>query len=285
MVPESFTAKTLKVSIQTYDQKKAQHLVQTIDSIYEIYTREAKNQALEQKINFLDDRIAATEKILQDYEGYFEQFTIDNRSTNLGTDLSKTIAQLESLDTAHFNLRTRKSDVEVLKSQLTSDQPLLLNDIFVDRFPSSVSTLLSEYQKSVNNRSIKLTSYSESTFIIQQLNEEIGQLRAQLLALVNAYQEDVENQLERIVSRKSLLENSLNQLPALETEYTKNRRFYGQQEEFMLGLRQAKMEIEITRAGTVTDIVVLSPASYPSYPVTPQKFLNLWAWRDGRFDG
>jgi capsular exopolysaccharide synthesis family protein len=273
VVPESFTAKTLKISLQDHNRKKAQMLVNTIDSIYEIYTREAKNQALEQKISFLDERIKGTEAILKEYDTYFENFTIQNRSTNLGNDLSRTISRLEELDSIHFNLRGKRSEIELLKSQLSSNEPLLLNAIFVEQFPESIKEMLAGYQEIVKERSIKILSYSENTFIIEQLDDEIELARTRLLAVIDSYENRIKEQILTVSTRKGLLENSLNQLPSLETEYTKNRRLYGQQEEFMLTLRRAKMEIEITRAGTVTDIMILSPASYPNDPVKPQKLL------------
>lgn len=273
VVPESFTAKTLRISLQDFNIKKAQMLVNAIDSIYEIYTREEKNRALEQKIAFLDDRIRATEEVLQEFETYFESFTIENRSTNLGSDLSRTIGRLEQLDSVHYNLRSRKSDLQLLISQLESKQPLLLNTFFVERLPTSLQESLAEYQKVLNERALKIQSYSESTFIIQQLDDQLAVSQKSLMAAVKAYEDRLNDQLSLVSSRRAMLETSLSQLPSLETEYTKNRRLYGQQEEFMLTLRRAKMEIEITRAGTVTDIAILAPASYPSVPVQPRKTL------------
>ena len=273
VVPESFTAKTLKISLQDHNRKKAQMLVNTIDSLYEIYTREAKNQALEQKIAFLDERIKGTEEILRTYDNYFENFTIQNRSTNLGSDLTRTISRLEELDSVHYNLRNKKDEIELLKAQLSSNEPLMLNAIYLEQFPETIRELLDEYQAVANERSMKILSYSESTFIIQQLDDELELAKTRLFSVVEAYQKRIQEQILTVSSRKAILENSLSQLPSLETEYTKNRRLYGQQEEFMLTLRRAKMEIEITRAGTVTDIMILSPASYPSVPVKPQKLL------------
>ena len=273
VVPESFTAKTLKISLQDHNRKKAQMLVNTIDSLYEIYTREAKNQALEQKIAFLDERIKGTEEILRTYDNYFENFTIQNRSTNLGSDLTRTISSLEDLDSVHYNLRNKKDEIELLKAQLSSNEPLMLNSIYLDQFPKTIQELLDQYQTLANERSIKILSYSENTFIIQQLDDELELAKTTLLSVVEAYQKRLQEQILTVSSRKAILENSLTQLPSLETEYTKNRRLYGQQEEFMLTLRRAKMEIEITRAGTVTDIMILSPASYPVIAVKPQKLL------------
>jgi capsular exopolysaccharide synthesis family protein len=273
VVPESFTAKTLRISLQDHNRRKAQYLVNVIDSVYEIYTRNAKNRALEQKISFLDERIDATEEVLQKYENYFENFTISNRSTNVGSDLSQTIITLDKLDSMHFNIRSQQEEIRFLKEQILEDDPMLINEIFLQRFPAPVTTLLQEYQEIVKNRRLKLASYNENTFIIQRLDEELELAETRLMAMVAGMEEQLEERLKRVKTQKAFLEGSLLQMPSLETEYTKNRRLYGQQEEFMLSLRRAKMELELTKAGTVTDIIILSSASYPSTPVKPQKVL------------
>jgi len=277
VVPESFNAKTLRISIQAKNQLKAQMLIQTIDSIYEIYTREAKNQAFEQKISFLDERIEATDSVLSWYEKYFENFIIKNRTIDLRDDLGRTIVGLEELDTSLIRPQLlpqiRTIDLKLLKIQIERNEPLIINDLFIESLPQVVSNLLREYQSSLQDLESKRSSYNENSLIVQQFNDKAAQLKTRLTNIIDAYIDQIQAQLNFVNSREKDLQSSLNQLPALETEYIKNRRFYNQQQQFMLTLRQAKMDIEITIAGTVTDITILSPASYPSVSIKPQKTL------------
>ncbi|MEL6394237.1 MAG: polysaccharide biosynthesis tyrosine autokinase, partial [Bacteroidota bacterium] len=63
----------------------------------------------------------------------------------------------------------------------------------------------------------------------------------------------------------------------MRTEFGKTNRVYSLEENFMLSLQQSKIELEITRAGTVSDNVILSPASLPASPIKPEKFLIIAA--------
>lgn len=271
--PENFNARTIRIAIADYNKSKARDLITAIDTIYLEYTREAKNKTIEQKIKFLNAQIEETETKLEDFEDYFESFTIENRTVNLQSDLAKTIEQLDYLDSARFNLRMRLSDAEILQKQLEAEESLLVNPSLYNRLPGSLRDRVLEYEKIVNERSVKLSSYNENTYVIQQLDKRMSVIETDLLQSFQDYVENLREQVRRLQSRRNALESNFVELPSMGTEYNKNRRFYALQEEFLLSLRQSKMELEITRAGTVTNFVVLSPASLPSIPIKPQPLM------------
>jgi tyrosine-protein kinase Etk/Wzc len=271
--PESFTAKTLRISLTDHNRTKAQLLVNTIDSIYQIYTKDAKNQTIEQKIAFLDAQIDQTEKVLEEFETYFQDFIVRYRSTNLEADMSKTLIRLEALDSTHLNSRLRLAEAQNLRLMVQSEQPLIISAFTASKYPDAIQKLLTSYQTLVNDKALKLSSYSENSYIIQRIDNELKITSDNLLLNLNAYIDNTNKAIVKTRSQIEVLENSLSRLPTLETQYSKNRRVYAQQEGFMMSLLQAKMQLEITKAGTVTDIVVLSSASFPSEPIRPQKML------------
>ncbi len=273
VVPESFTAKTIRISITDYNRHKAADMINLIDSLYQIQTKQAKNQALRQKIDFLEEQIASNEHILRQYEEYFEKFTVQNRSTDLGSDLTKIITRLEDLDSVQRRLLESQSDYQALRKQLSQQDPLEINVVLIERLPATMRAPLVQFQELVRERKLKRASYNANTFIIRQLNEEIDLLRKEILNQTNALLNDIDAKLGTIGAQQDLLKRSLNKLPSLRTEYSNNRRFYNQRESLLINLRQAKLELEITMAGTVADVVVLSPASLPSEPITPRKWL------------
>ena len=102
--PENLRAKTIKIKLKDFNPSKARDFLMAIDTLYLEFTKRAKNQTLDQKINFIDDQIASTENRLSEFEIYFEDFTIDNKTVSLENDIAETIMQLEQLDTQQFNL-------------------------------------------------------------------------------------------------------------------------------------------------------------------------------------
>lgn len=271
--PENFKAKTIRISLTDYNKYKARDLLTAIDTLYLDYTKEAKIQAIKQKINFLDNQIAETEEKLEGFESYFENFIIQNRTINLQNDLAQTIRQLDALDSIRFNLKMRYATVESLQDHLKSQEVVSLSTLSSNGLPQGLSQMLQEYHALVNERQMKLASYNENTYVVKQVDKQLSTLRDDLLESVAAYQKSLEERMEQIQGRSEMLESSFVELPSMSTEYGKNRRFYGLQEEFLLSLRQSKMGLEITRAGTVTNFVILSPANLPAVPIKPQKVM------------
>jgi len=277
VVPENFNAKTIKVSFSDHNKYKARDLVNLIDSLYLVHTKEVKNASIEEKIKFLDDQIDATEENLSEYEEYFEQFTIENRTIDLDEDLGRTIEQLSILDSQRFGLKRSMKDLEVIRKQAEAKSPIAINPLMQEQLPPSLGDALKEYSELQQDRELKLASYNETSYIIEQLDVQMEKSKEILDELISSYGETLNDRVFQIDRRRNLLENNLTQMPSMGTEYGKNRRFYEVQEEFMLTLQTRKMELEITRAGTVTKNVILSPASVPGDPIKPQKALIIGA--------
>ena len=112
--PVNFNANTIKISLSDFNQTKARNLLEAIDTIYLAFTKDAKNRAVEQKIKFLETQMEKTSKELVEYEDYFEKFTIQNRTTDLSSDLTKTIALLNELDSQRYNMREHLAEVDLV---------------------------------------------------------------------------------------------------------------------------------------------------------------------------
>jgi capsular exopolysaccharide synthesis family protein len=79
--------------------------------------------------------------------------------------------------------------------------------------------------------------------------------------------------LQEITQRKQLLENQFVNMPDQSTQFSKNERYYKLYEEFYLILMQSKSGFEIAKAGATTDFKILSPATLPSKPISPNRLM------------
>lgn len=270
--PENFNAKTIRISFTDYNRYKARDMVQAIDTLYLDYTRKAKNRAVEQQIEFLEDQIALREDNLYDYESYFENFIIDNRTQNLGGDISKYIGVLERLDSQELQLKRRLVDAEFLSEHLdlNMDSALWMDQLSSLSLSGKLNQTLSEFQRLKRERERLLLSYNENTFVVKRLDQQFRVHEEEVTELIEAYRDQVKESIRELQSKRTEIEEQFFQLPAMSTEYGKNRRFYGLEENFQLSLRRSKMELEISRAGTVTNFIILSPATLPFDPIKPE---------------
>ncbi len=273
VTPENFNAKTIKISLRDHNKQKARDFITAIDTLYLFYTKEATNQALTQKIKFLEHLISQTNERLEEFEDYFENFTIENRTTSLQNDLNRTIGLLQALDSQQFKLKTGLANIELIERQLKSESAPLFNPFVARQLPGMIYQGIDEYSKLVSEREMKLNSYNENTLVIQRLDQKLKEIKGNLFELVNEYKAITQERIQEIDVKKSKLEGTFVELPSMGTEYNKNKRVYALQEEFLLSLRQSKMELEITKAGTVNKSVILASASLPGTPVHPNNVL------------
>lgn len=271
--PENFNAKTIKISFQDFNRYKARDFVNSISELYLKYTTESKNIALEQKLDFLNNYIRDTEESIKEYETYFENFTIENKTISLENDLSKTIVKLDQLDSQKYNLQIHIDNISKMLANLVRDDDMIINPITASTLPSFILSAIENYQQLKLQKKQKLSAYNENTLSVKRLGSDLAQNRKDLIELVTLYKSGMESRMKDLKARQNALESNFIELPAMGTEYNKVRQQYSLQEKFLMSLLESKMEMEITKAGTVTDSIILSPASIPASPIKPQKML------------
>lgn len=271
--PLDFKAKTITVSFRDHHRQKARDIVHAVDTLYLFYTQLEKNKANNQKINFLNEQLTQTEQKLTELENYFEDFTIDNKTTDLEANLSRTIVQLEHLDSQKFALQRQLLSFDLINEQIISEDEFDLNPADVSFFSSGMKQELEKLNQLYQEKHLLLSSYNENTLAFQKKNQEISYLKDRVLKYIESTTAQLYRNLDVLNKKRQQLESEFVGLPSKRTEYTKTQRYYGLYEEFYLTLMKNKAEFELAQAGTVTDYRILSSASSPSNPISPNKLI------------
>ncbi|WKN45218.1 polysaccharide biosynthesis tyrosine autokinase [Tunicatimonas pelagia] len=271
--PVNLKANTIRIGFQGYDRHKVRDLVAIMDSVYLEYTLEKKNEATEKQIVFLDEQLTTVEDRLGRYETYFEDFTIQNRTNDLRSEIGEAIMKLEALELKRFELTQMREAVTELEKQVENEEVVLAEPTMFSKYPSDVTTHIQELNKLINDRELLAGSYKEKTYAIQLKDQRIALLKKSILELLQSYQVSLGQEAEEIAKNREEIEKEFMRLPSRGTDYNRNQRYYALYEEIFLSLIQKKNELEIARAGTVTDFVVLLPATLPGTPVAPEVLL------------
>ncbi|WP_109832939.1 GumC family protein [Reichenbachiella versicolor] len=266
--PINFNANTIKVSFTDPNKFKAQAFVNAIDTLYLRYTHNVKNQASEQQIKFLNQQMTKTVKELEEYEDYFESFTIEHRTTNLSEDLSNAILALNQIDSQRFYIRNNLAAIESIESQLN-----LNAQISTTNLPKNVIATVEEYNALIEEKELKLDNYNENTQVVLRIKHRLEIAQKAAKQRLEDYRENLLKSKKELNRKRALLENTFSQLPSMGTSYNKKQRMYTMQEEYYFNLIKSKMELEIAKAGTVTNFVILSSATLPVAPIEPKKFI------------
>jgi tyrosine-protein kinase Etk/Wzc len=270
--PINFNANTVRISFKDNNPAKAYAILNKIDTIYLQYSNEQKNLANKQKIDWVSNELAHIEKRMEGFENYFEDFTLQNKTNDLDDDLRITIATINRIDSQRYEMTRRVKDVNSLADGLNQ------GDFFISLsqrqfLPASLTKNLDILEQLYLDQEKLKLSYSEMTFAFREKQKEIEAIRGKALAQLNELKADALRKLQEFNQRKIQLENTFATLPDKSTQFSKNLRFYKLYEQFYLSLMQSKSEFEIAQAGSIPDFKILSPATMPGYPISPDKWM------------
>lgn len=268
--PLNFNANTVRVSFKDFNAFKAQYVLNKIDTIYLQYSNEQKNLANKQKIDWVNRELGSIEKKMEDFEDYFENFTLQNKTHDLDDDLRKTIDAMTRIDSQRYEYSKRIKEADNAIRNLEAGSrvySLGVRHFFPDRVNQQLDAL---HELELEQEKLKL-SYKEVTFAYRQKVQDIAALRAKTKMQMEQLHERWISELKSLTQRKNALENEFASIPDKTTEFSKNQRFYKLYEEFYLTLMQSKSEFEIAQAGSTPDFKILSPASLSSDPIAPNK--------------
>lgn len=270
--PLNFNANTIRISLIDKNPAKASDMVNTIDSVYLVFSNEQKNLANKQKIEWLTKELTQIETKMEGVEDYFEEFTLQNRTLNLDEDLQKTIKMITAIDSQRYLLSNRLEQINLVLDDVSSTSPTL--SLSSSRaLPENISRNLEQLQlRKIQQEKLGL-SYSEITFAYRQQQKEIESLQKKLNEQLTSLRSEVLASLQDLNKKKARLEFEFTKMPDKSTQFTKNQRFYKLYEQFYLMLIQSRSEFEIAQAGSTPDFKILSPASVPQNPISPKKLM------------
>ncbi|MEJ0033269.1 MAG: polysaccharide biosynthesis tyrosine autokinase [Bacteroidota bacterium] len=272
VAPLNYDANTIRISFQDHNAFKARDIVNKIDSMYINYSDEQKNLTNKQKIEWINSELGQVEGKMEDYENYFENFTIQNKSSDVDTDLKKAINTLYSIDSQRFQLNKRIQAIDAILEQFQSNN-FTLSGSSQQYLPRYLDKPIQELQQLVQDIEKLGLSYNESTFAFKQKESQLEKARGGLFKQLAELKKEWSQGLIDLKDQKANLEKRFAAMPDKNTQFTKNQRFYKLYEEFYLSMMQAKAQFEIAQAGTTPDFKILSPATFSDYPIFPKRAL------------
>lgn len=268
VAPENLSANTIKIAFYNHNPHKVHDIVRTISEMYTEYSRAQKNRANQLKITFLDTQLAEIEAVLQNYEAYIESFTLKNKTIDPESDLAKVIDEIIKLDSMMYSFKFEKANLEELNEELQKDTVnyLIFNSIRTDK---NLSNLLLAYQELSDELTLARMRYKGESQLIDETSANLTLIEDRLEQAISFRLEEIEKRIEQSVRKKKQLLTTFNTLPGKSNELNQKMRFYSIYEELYLTLMQKKTEFQIAKAGTLAEVVILTPANLPRTPIGP----------------
>ncbi|GAA5040262.1 tyrosine protein kinase [Marivirga lumbricoides] len=268
VAPENLNANTIKITFEDYNLYKVQSIVETISELYIEYSREQKNKANQLKIEFLNEQLNQTAAVLSGYEAAIEEFTVENKTVNPANDLNKLITEIVKVDSMLFNYRFQLKELNKTQEIIKEDS-IQIYQINTTLLPQNIYQHFNELIELNNSLLLAKMRYKSGSQIITETAQKKEVLLVRIQQMIDSRITFLEQQQASLLTRKKALEESFNKLPAKNNELNQKMRFYSLYEELYLALMQKKTEFQIAQAGTLAEVVILTPASLPKLPIGP----------------
>lgn len=270
--PLNYNANTIRIAFKDNHAGKAQYILNKIDTLYLQYSYDQKNLANRQKIEWLSNELKQIENKMEGFEDYFENFTLENKTNNLDEDLSKVIQHMNAIDSQRYEINQRIIRLTQVEEGLKTNN---YNVTLAQRpfLPEAINKNVDELNELLVEQERLKMSYHEITFAFREKQKQVDDLKRIVVEQVREIKAETVKKLKRLDESKQRLENEFAEIPDKSTAFSKNQRFYNLNEQLYVALMKSKAEFEIAQAGSVPDFKILSPASFPSTPISPRRMM------------
>lgn len=269
--PININAKTIRISFKDHNPYKARDLVNAIDTLYLNYTREEKLRTNNQKIIFLDRQLNATEEKINSIESYFESSARQYHSLNPEQEGIDYLEKINLIEEENVELKNKRNKINKLSTLIVNE-----DSIYIPAFLEENTRLtedLNKMKEELANTNYLLQTYNSTTGKVKLQLERTAELKENLLKEIGAFTKDLDDKMKMNGNVLTDLRKKFAGIPERSNELNKKKRYYSLYEDFYLSLMQSKTEFQIAQAGITTDFKILSQASMPANPVSPQKTL------------
>jgi len=274
-------ANTIQISFVDYNRLKAQHLVNSLDSVYLAAKLERKQESTAKALAYLDSQLKENGNRLENAEDNLQGFVQKSGTYDAKSELGSIRSRLDALRESRATLE-QKSLILAEVSRLAAQERLTAYD---DQTISQTLPGLSELADPILTQSlIELDatqkdlrrisrSYNTNTEAVAERRALLEDARTAVRRQLRQAQKQLSSQLALLDQQQAELTSKLSSLPSKETELARLNRplaLYGNTQQMLM---EKKVEYNIQNSGTTPDFQILSPAFAPDAPISPVKLL------------
>ncbi len=270
-------AQTLRVIFKDKNAVKTAEFVNTVLDEFNIYDQERKSEGSNRSLDFINHTITDMDSELKISEISLEMFKRSNKIIDPTENAKDVLSHIKELIDTRVNCQLTLAVLNRMERDIQQSKPIdNLLPLMAGQFDDDVIMRLVERLQELQDKKANLRFVAtEENTAIRSIDAEI-QLQKQ--NLTSSIRSAINSQKERILSIDEQIgnfESNFMMLPSKEAELSRLKRFYEVNQKFFQLLLEKKVEFSITKAGIVSNNIILDRATEPISPLTPNRRLIL----------
>ena len=274
-------ANTIQIAFNDFNASKAQDIVNKIDSVYLEEKLAQKSESTISKLRFLDQILDQNGQNLEDAEDRLQNFVQKTGTYDSKGEFEAISGKLEKFETERLKLTDNIAMLAEIANMADQDRLTRDETQTVEQSLPALAGIedaqLGQELNQLNSLQWRLRrvsrSYNESTEAVQGIRDDIAYTRASLKRLLRQNQVLLKKELARLDQQRAKLNGALQSLPAKSTQLERLKRPLDLYTTSYLQLMDRKVQFNIEKAGATADFKILSPASPPGAPISPNRLI------------
>ncbi|WP_031425180.1 GumC family protein [Flavimarina sp. Hel_I_48] len=267
-------AAILVISLESAIAAKGKDVINKLIEEYNKEDVEDKNQIAANTVKFIDERLDYIASDLTGVEKNVEEFKRENELTDVSSEASMYLEEATDYN-------KQLAELEIKIDVLNSVEPYLNKpDNQYALIPGSVSisdpTLqepITQFNELILQRQRLLRTLPEENPLVQNLSEQLSNLRANINQNLKNVKESLEIKKRNIDASSRRFSSRIEQVPTMQRKLMEISRQQGIKEKLYLYLLQKQEEANLSLAASVSNSRIIDPATASNDPVSPKKGL------------
>ena len=270
ITPLNFNSNTLQITLIDNNAEKAYDIVKELAEFFIEFDRIKKGESINNTIDFLNSQMENFGSQYDESQDSMKKFRLESGFTDPTSQINARLAQIQEFEKAKLQTDLNLNSLNWLVNYLNSGNDLSnLSAVILSDQSSGVQLGIQRIIQLQTERNLKLLNVTPDHPNILLINAEIISLKSNLLSQIRLALE--KQQIEEANLDQKIRENydELFGLPDLESAYEEIKKDNDLKKQFYLSLVEQKNLYLISKAGIVSDYIVLEPPKLAKKPIAP----------------
>ncbi|MDH6343481.1 tyrosine-protein kinase Etk/Wzc [Parabacteroides sp. PFB2-12] len=268
----SKSANTVELTLQDYERRRGLDFLNTHIRIYNEQDKSIRKNESDKSMQFIDSRMQQVMAELHVVEEEIERFKTLHNMTDLEYDIQFYVAQMQEIQVKMIELEMQNMMIKAMDDFVKDPAneynqiPMLLS---ATEGESGGAILL--YNTKLLERMQILKSSTEKSPLVDQMNEQVVQLREGAKLTISNAQESLKSTLVDLKNKEKMIFDKMGEVPGLEKEYINYKRQQEIYQGVYLLLLQKREDIAISLGEMKDRARIVDTAFVREKPVGPRK--------------
>lgn len=273
-------AMTILINVKDVNPHKSKDVVNSICSEFLIYDVERKSESSKNILTFIDNQLGQVFNDLKVAESNLQTFMKDKNFNDKDVVLNSNLMRYSTLEDQMLKVEMEEKILNEIQASISKNKNIdvyqLVSLLAGTEEESMVKNVIESLQKLLvekENMLYQVTPVSEN---IKQINYQIETQKDLLLKSLDAVRLKYKTKYKNLLEKSTDYKSKFDQNPEDEVEHARLMRVYSISEKYYTMLLEKKTEFSISKAGFVSQNIILEKAVNQGAIVSPSRKNTLY---------